>query len=76
MVREQIGAGGLFQSGDGRPAAAQDPFGQDFTRHDQENCRRRRISHAATIDDPLILDEITADLSALGYPAGSARSSA
>ena len=29
-----------------------------------------------TIDDPLILDEITADLSALGYPAGSARSSA
>ena len=30
----------------------------------------------ATIDDPLILDEITADLSALGYPAGSARSSA
>ena len=29
-----------------------------------------------TIDDPLILDEITADLSALGYPAGLARSSA
>jgi propionyl-CoA synthetase len=29
-----------------------------------------------TIDDPLILDEITADLSALGYPAGSARNSA
>ena len=28
-----------------------------------------------TIDDPLILDEITADLSALGYPAGSARNS-
>ena len=28
-----------------------------------------------TIDDPLILDEITADLSALGYPAGAARSS-
>ncbi|HEY1234816.1 MAG TPA: propionyl-CoA synthetase [Candidatus Binatia bacterium] len=26
-----------------------------------------------TIDDPLILDEITADLSTLGYPAGSAR---
>jgi propionyl-CoA synthetase len=25
-----------------------------------------------TIDDPLILDEITADLSALGYPAGAA----
>ena len=25
-----------------------------------------------TIDDPLILDEITADLSTLGYPAGSA----
>lgn len=29
-----------------------------------------------TIDDPLILDEITADLSALGYPAGAASSSA
>ena len=29
-----------------------------------------------TIDDPLILDEITADLSALGYSAGTARSSA
>jgi propionyl-CoA synthetase len=28
-----------------------------------------------TIDDPLILDEITADLSTLGYPAGSARNS-
>jgi propionyl-CoA synthetase len=28
-----------------------------------------------TIDDPLILDEITADLSALGYPAGAARNS-
>ena len=28
-----------------------------------------------TIDDPLILDEITADLSVLGYPAGSARNS-
>ena len=28
----------------------------------------------ATIDDPLILDEITADLSALGYPAGAASS--
>jgi propionyl-CoA synthetase len=28
-----------------------------------------------TIDDPLILDEITADLSALAYPAGSARNS-
>ena len=27
-----------------------------------------------TIDDPLILDEITADLSELGYPAGSVRS--
>ena len=27
-----------------------------------------------TIDDPLILDEITTDLSALGYPAGSASS--
>jgi propionyl-CoA synthetase len=27
-----------------------------------------------TIDDPLILDEITADLSMLGYPAGSVRS--
>jgi propionyl-CoA synthetase len=27
-----------------------------------------------TIDDPLILDEITADLSALGYPAGSVSS--
>jgi len=26
-----------------------------------------------TIDDPLILDEITADLSALGYPANAAR---
>ena len=26
-----------------------------------------------TIDDPLILDEITANLNALGYPAGSAR---
>jgi propionyl-CoA synthetase len=29
-----------------------------------------------TIDDPLILDEITADLSALDYPAGAASSSA
>jgi propionyl-CoA synthetase len=29
-----------------------------------------------TIDDPLILDEITADLSALGYPTNSSRSSA
>ena len=29
-----------------------------------------------TIDDPLILDEITADLSTLGYPTSSARSSA
>jgi len=29
-----------------------------------------------TIDDPLILDEITADLSALGYPAGAASGSA
>jgi propionyl-CoA synthetase len=29
-----------------------------------------------TIDDPLILDEITTDLSVLGYPAGSAKSSA
>ena len=29
-----------------------------------------------TIDDPLILDEITADLSALGYPAGAGSSSA
>jgi propionyl-CoA synthetase len=28
----------------------------------------------ATIDDPLILDEITADLSVLGYPAGVASS--
>ena len=28
-----------------------------------------------TIDDPLILDEITADLSTLGYPTGSARNS-
>jgi propionyl-CoA synthetase len=28
-----------------------------------------------TIDDPLILDEITADLSALGYPAGAATTS-
>ena len=28
-----------------------------------------------TIDDPLILDEITADLSMLGYPTSSARSS-
>ncbi|HEY6998147.1 MAG TPA: propionyl-CoA synthetase [Candidatus Binatia bacterium] len=27
-----------------------------------------------TIDDPLILDEITADLSEVGYPAGSVRS--
>ena len=26
----------------------------------------------ATIDDPLILDEIAGDLSVLGYPAGSA----
>jgi propionyl-CoA synthetase len=28
-----------------------------------------------TIDDPLILDEITVDLSTLGYPTGSARNS-
>jgi propionyl-CoA synthetase len=28
-----------------------------------------------TIDDPLILDEITADLATLGYPGGAARSS-
>ena len=27
-----------------------------------------------TIDNPLILDEITADLSEVGYPAGSVRS--
>ena len=35
--------GGLFQSGDGRSAAAQDSFGQNFTWHDQENCRRRGL---------------------------------
>jgi propionyl-CoA synthetase len=29
-----------------------------------------------TIDDPLILDEISADLFALGYPAGALSSSA
>jgi propionyl-CoA synthetase len=29
-----------------------------------------------TIDDPLILDEISADLFALGYPAGAVSSSA
>jgi len=28
-----------------------------------------------TIDDPLILDEITADLFTLGYPAGAATTS-
>jgi hypothetical protein len=30
--------------------------------------RRRPYTVPATIDDPVILDEITADLAAMGYP--------
>jgi hypothetical protein len=50
-------------------------------RHRSFRCRRFWRSGGVnyqippTIDDPLILDEITADSATLGYPTGSARNS-
>ena len=66
---------GFFQGRDGRQAAAQDALGQDSARSIKKIADGVDYQVPPTIDDPLILDEITADLSVLGYPAGSARNS-
>ena len=66
---------GFFQSCDGGQALTQDALGQDSPRYHQKNCRWVDYQVPPNIDDPLILDEITANLSALGYPDG-ARTSA
>ena len=57
----------------GGQAPAQDALGQDPARDDQEDRRRPRVRWCpATIDDPVVLDEITAALGTKGYRSGSA----
>jgi hypothetical protein len=58
--------------GDGRQAAAQDAFGKDPRGTIKKFADGVDYQVPPTITDPLILDEITADLTALGYPARQA----
>ena len=50
--------GRRLQDGGRRAAPAEDALGQDPARHDAEDRRRRDMEVPATIDDPVILDEI------------------
>ena len=62
-------AGRRVQDRARRPAAAQDALGQDPARDDaRRSPTASRYAVPATIDDPAILDEITAALGAKGYP--------
>ncbi len=73
MVRERIGAGGLFRVATVVKRLPKTRSGKILRGTIKKIADGVEYRIPPTIDDPAILDEITVDLSALGYPAGSAR---
>src|SRR5918993_3376284 len=75
MVRERIGAVASFRVATGVRRLPKTRSGKILRGTIKKIADGVDYQVPPTIDDPLILDEITADLSTLGYPAGLARNS-